>query len=66
MRIIVAACVLALMTVSAQAQMKMEPKKDNPVTESPEQKKAAERAFQKAQQVIPNSTAKQDPWKGAR
>jgi hypothetical protein len=54
------------MTVSAQAQMKMEPKKDNPVTESPEQKKAAERAFQKAQQVIPNSTAKQDPWKGAR
>ena len=35
-------------------------------TESSEKKRAAETAYQKALQAIPNSNEKPDPWKGVR
>lgn len=66
MRVFISALVLVLLTANAHAQFSMDQKKSSQPVENPEHKKAAEKAFQKAQQVIPNSTAKQDPWGSVR
>jgi hypothetical protein len=66
MRFFVSALALVLLTASAQAQFGMDQKKKNQPVDSPEHKKAAEKAFQRAQQVIPNADVKADPWSGVR
>ena len=66
MRLFISALILVLLSAGAQAQFSMEQKKKNQPVESSEQKKAAEKAFQRAQQVIPNAEAKQDPWGSVR
>lgn len=70
MKILLSVFVLALLTTGAVAQQgfKGGPPKQAPApVDSAEEKRAAEKAYQKALQVIPNVTDKKaDPWKGAR
>lgn len=69
MRVVLTAFVLVLLTAVASAQFSMEPKKkksEPPPAKKVQEEKEAESAFRRSQQLIPNSTAKPDPWKGAR
>ena len=57
---------LVLLTAGAQAQFSMDQKKKDKPPENPQHKKAEDKAFEKAQQLVPNSTAPQDPWGNVR
>lgn len=70
MRVFLSVIIVALLTVSALtdafAKGRRSLKQDATKTESSEKKRAAETAYQKALQAIPNSSDKPDPWKGVR
>jgi hypothetical protein len=69
MRTLLSVIVVALLTVIAVTEASARgrrTKQDATKIESSEKKKAAETAYQKALQRIPDSNEKPDPWKGIR
>ena len=66
MRFLISAVMLVLLTAGAQAQFSMDQKKKDKPVENPAHRKAEEKAFERAQQLVPNSTAPQDPWGNVR
>lgn len=66
MRFIISALMLVFLTAGAQAQFSMDQKKKDKAPENARQKKAEDKAFERAQQLVPNATAPQDPWGNVR
>jgi len=69
MRTFISVILVALLTVGALTESSgkgRRSKQDPTKAENSEKKQAAEKAYQKALQSIPNSNEKLDPWKGVR
>lgn len=63
MRLLISALLLVLLTAGAQAQFSMDQKKkDTKAVENPQHKKDDDKAFERAQRLVPNANAPRDPW----
>jgi hypothetical protein len=63
MRLLISAILLMLLTAGAQAQFSMDQKKkDSKQVENPQQRKDDDKAFERAQRLVPNANAPHDPW----
>ncbi len=64
MRLLISVFLLVLLTAGAHAQFSMDQKKkDTPKpVDNAQQRKDDEKAFERAQRLVPNASAPHDPW----